>query len=159
MNRTTGPTRTPDDLLIITGGLAFPEGPIMMEDGSVVVVEIADGCLTRVAPDDTKEVIARTGGGPNGLATGPDGAIYICNNGGLSWHESEHGLLPERFVEFGSHKLARIERFDPKTGGLEILYPVSPGAPMNGPNARILAVTKWQGFMEKNSFLVRALYQ
>ncbi len=69
----------------ITDGLRFPEGPIAMPDGSVVLVEIERGTLTRVLPDGTKEVIAETGGGPNGAAIGPDGACYICNNGGFKW--------------------------------------------------------------------------
>ena len=67
----------------ITSGLQFPEGPIAMNDGSVLVVEIKRGTLTRVTPDGTKEVVAETGGGPNGAAIGPDGMVYICNNGGL----------------------------------------------------------------------------
>src|SRR5437899_13105416 len=66
----------------ITSGLRFPEGPVAMDDGSVLVVEIARGTLTRVRPNGAKEVIAETGGGPNGAAIGPDGKVYICNNGG-----------------------------------------------------------------------------
>src|SRR5713101_9156568 len=68
----------------ITSGLRFPEGPVAMEDGSVLVVEVARGTLTRVRPNGAKEVVAETGGGPNGAAIGPDGKVYICNNGGLS---------------------------------------------------------------------------
>ena len=59
----------------------FPEGPVFMPDGSVIVVEIAGQRLTRVAPDGTKTTIAEMGGGPNGAAMGPDGKIYVCNNG------------------------------------------------------------------------------
>ena len=33
-------------------------------------------------PDGKKERIADAGGGPNGAAIGPDGAIYVTNNGG-----------------------------------------------------------------------------
>jgi gluconolactonase len=69
----------------IAEGLQFPEGPIALDDGSVVLVEIKRGTVTRVAPDGTTSVLAETGGGPNGAAIGPDGAIYVCNNGGFSW--------------------------------------------------------------------------
>ena len=57
----------------IATGLAFPEGPIALADGSVIVVEIAGGRLTRVSPSGKKHIIAELGGGPNGAAIGPDG--------------------------------------------------------------------------------------
>jgi gluconolactonase len=46
-------TRTvdPSDLRVVATGLRFPEGPIAMADGSVLVVEIARGTLTRVRAD------------------------------------------------------------------------------------------------------------
>jgi gluconolactonase len=62
----------------ITDGLLFPEGPIAMADGSVLVVEIKGGRLIRVQPDGRKETVAELGGGPNGAAIGPDGQCYIC---------------------------------------------------------------------------------
>src|SRR5687768_816555 len=52
----------------ICRGLRFPEGPVAMPDGSVLLVEIARGTLTRVEPDGRVEVVAETGGGPNGAA-------------------------------------------------------------------------------------------
>jgi len=61
----------------ITSGLEFPEGSIAMDGGSVLVVEIKRGTLTRVRPNGSKEVVAETGGGPNGAAIGPDGMVYI----------------------------------------------------------------------------------
>jgi gluconolactonase len=64
----------------IASGLRFPEGPIAMDDGSVVLVEIERGTLSRVNPGGSIEVIAELGGGPNGAAMGPDGAISVCNN-------------------------------------------------------------------------------
>src|SRR5690349_11698455 len=70
------------DIRIIATGLGFPEGPVWMADGSVILGEISGKKVTRVAPDGTKTEIGRAGGGPNGCATGPDGALYVCNNGG-----------------------------------------------------------------------------
>ena len=78
----------------ITSGLKFPEGPIAMNDGSVVLVEIQSGHLTRVAPDGTITRIAETGGGPNGAAIGPDGKVYVCNNGGFEWAEVDGMTIP-----------------------------------------------------------------
>ena len=39
------------DLRVIATGLRFPEGPVAMDDGAVLVVEIARGTLSRVTPD------------------------------------------------------------------------------------------------------------
>src|ERR1700719_4367064 len=69
---------------VLATGLEFPEGPVVMPDGSVVLVEIRGQRLTRVWPDGRKEVVAQIPGGPNGAAIGPDGKCYICNNGGGS---------------------------------------------------------------------------
>ena len=83
-------TRTlePANLRVVATGLQFPEGPVAMDDGSVVLVEIAAGRITRVQPDGSTTTVAEPGGGPNGLAVGPDGALYVTNNGGcFDWHE------------------------------------------------------------------------
>ena len=46
------------DLELVAEGFQFPEGPIAMADGSVVLVEIERKTLTRVAPDGTTSIIA-----------------------------------------------------------------------------------------------------
>ena len=66
------------ELRVVATGLCFPEGPVAMADGSVVLGEIERQTLSRVLPDGRVQVIARTGGGPNGVALGPDGAFYVC---------------------------------------------------------------------------------
>src|SRR5262245_8034749 len=65
----------------VASGLLFPEGPLALPDGSVLVVEMCGGRITRILPGGGTDVVADTGGGPNGLALGPDGAVYVCNNG------------------------------------------------------------------------------
>ena len=55
---------------VVAEGLKFPEGPICMPDGSIVLVEIAAGRLSRVQADGSIDVIAELGGGPNGAAIG-----------------------------------------------------------------------------------------
>ena len=82
------------DLRLVCDGLRFPEGPIAMDDGSVVVVEIQSGTLARVSPDGDVTLVAETGGGPNGAAIGPDGKVYVCNNGGFEWHEFDGMTVP-----------------------------------------------------------------
>jgi gluconolactonase len=116
----------------ITTGLRFPEGPVALPDGSVLVVEI-ERCLTRVLPDGTKEVVATPGGGPNGAAIGPDGRCYICNNGGFEFiQDPEHGLRP--VVEAWDYSGGRIERGDLQTGAVEVLYRGTPEVQLRGPN-------------------------
>ncbi len=120
-------------LRTITTGLRFPEGPVAMPDGSVLVVEIERRCLTRVLPDGAKQVVATPGGGPNGAALGPDGKCYICNNGGFEFVEDpEHGLRP--VVQAWDYSGGRIERIDLETGAAEVLYRGTPEVQLRGPN-------------------------
>src|SRR3990172_1372303 len=105
----------------ITSGLRFPEGPVAMPDGSVLVVEIEAGRLTRVAPDGRKTMVSQHTGGPNGAAIGPDGKVYVCNNGGFNWHEDpKYGLRPTGQAD--DYSGGRIERVDLATGAIETLY-------------------------------------
>jgi gluconolactonase len=74
------------DFRVVARGLNYPEGPVYCKDtGTVLVVEIGARILSRIYPDGSKpkEVVATLGGGPNGAAHGPDGAVYVCNDGGF----------------------------------------------------------------------------
>lgn len=120
------------DLKIIAEGLRFPEGPVMLADGSVAVVEIARGTVSRVAPDGAVSVIASPGGGPNGLALGPNGALFVCNNGGFIWHEEPGMLRPIGTPD--DYAGGRIERIDMATGTVTVLYDSCDGIKLKGPN-------------------------
>lgn len=121
------------DMQIITEGLRFPEAPVVMPDGSVIVTEIEQGRITRVAPDGSKTVVATPGGGPNGLAIGPDGKLYCCNNGGFNWSEAGGFLAPHGIAS--DYSGGRIERIDIDTGEVEILYKSGDhGCVLRGPN-------------------------
>jgi gluconolactonase len=118
---------------IVTAGLKFPEGPVAMPDGSIILTEIASGEITRVAPDGRKETVARPGGGPNGLAIGPDGKLYCCNNGGFNWNISNGMYAPHGIAD--DYSGGRIERIDIATGEVEILYKSGDfGCVLRGPN-------------------------
>ncbi len=121
-----------DRLREITTGLQFPEGPVALTDGSVLVVEIARRTLTRVYPDGRKEIVAHTGGGPNGAAIGPDGKCYLCNNGGFEFVTDEHGLRPVR--QAWDYSGGRIERVDLDSGAVEVLYRGTAEVQLRGPN-------------------------
>jgi gluconolactonase len=116
----------------ITSGLQFPEGPVAMNDGSVLVVEIKRQTLTRISPDGTKQVVATTGGGPNGAAIGPDGKVYICNNGGFEWGEVGGLLVPGHQPK--DYTSGSVQRVDLATGKVETLYTECDGHLLRGPN-------------------------
>ena len=106
------------DVKILATGLGFPEGPVVCADGSVVLTEIRNQRCSRVTPDGKVSLFSNCGGGPNGLAIGPDGYFYLCNNGGSRYVEGHSmGLGPHPDYKFGS-----IERIDPKTGEAKLLY-------------------------------------
>jgi gluconolactonase len=117
----------------VAEGLAFPEGPIAMADGSVILVEIRRGTLSRVTPDGVTQVIAELGGGPNGAAIGRDGCVYVCNNGGR-FHFTEidgrvfPGLAPK------THQSGAIQRVNLATGAVDTLYTEVDGWPLWAPN-------------------------
>jgi gluconolactonase len=116
----------------VTSGLAFPEGPIALPDGSFLVVEIEGKTLKRVLADGRHEVVAHLGGGPNGAAIGPDGRCYVCNNGGFSFHKSCDLTLPG--LAPADYQGGWIDVVDLATGKSEVLYRACGEYPLRGPN-------------------------
>ena len=120
------------DFEIVADGLRFPEGPVALSDGGLLVVEIAGQRLTRIAPDGRKTVVAELPGGPNGAAVGPDGKVYICNNGGFEWHEADGLLIPGHSAH--DHRGGSIQRVDIASGAVETVYTECDGRPLQAPN-------------------------
>lgn len=119
---------------IIAEGLRFPEGPVWLPNGDLLVGEMAKNRVVRITPHGkvTTEV-ELPGGSPNGLAIGPDGALYICNSGGFAWEDTDDGYLrsvgkPAGFTG-GS-----IDRYDLKTKKLTTLYTHCGDKRLIGPN-------------------------
>jgi len=123
----------------LASGLQFPEGPVAMEDGSVLLVEIARGTLTRVSADGKVSVAADLGGGPNGAAIGPDGAVYVCNNGGFRFHTEPDGCF-RPVAQADDYAGGRIERVNLGTGRFERVLDSVDGAPLRGPNDLVFDV-------------------
>ena len=118
---------------VIADDLWFPEGPVWVGDGSLLVVEIRRKTLTRVWPNGRKVIVATLGGGPNGAAIGPDGHCYVCNNGGFSFKQRADG----RWVTSGTpddYVTGRIERVNIETGKFELLYDRVGDLKIRGPN-------------------------
>jgi len=120
------------DMQIIAKDLRFPEGPVARPDGSVILVEIAAGRLTQVLPDGKKRIVAKTGGGPNGAAIGPDGRCYVCNNGGMPFVDKK-GLTFPGLAEDDA-PTGWIEAIDLGSGDIEVLYTNCDDRPLCGPN-------------------------
>jgi gluconolactonase len=121
----------PDDIRIIASGLGFPEGPVWMADGSVILGEISGSKVTRVSPDGGKSEIGKAGGGPNGVALGPDGALYVCNNGGAVYQTTPSFLSTGPAPDYNG---GAIQRIDPRTGDTRVLYSACNGHKLSAPN-------------------------
>jgi gluconolactonase len=112
---------------ILATGLRFPEGPVALDDGTVLVVEIEGGALTRIGKDGDRSSIP-CGGGPNGAAVGPDGAVYVCNNGGFVFTTNGGIRFPSGGAE--GNRGGYIQRVDLATGFVEALFTEVDGVPI-----------------------------
>jgi len=117
---------------IVASGLEFPEGPVALPDGSLLVVELRGKRLTRIAPNGERCVVAQLDGAPNGAAIGPDGRCYICNNGGMTFQPVGDLLLPGAAPDV--YRGGWIEAVDLDTGAHEILYRSCGDIPLRAPN-------------------------
>jgi gluconolactonase len=106
---------------------------VVLPDGSVAVCEIKGGRVTRVALDGAKDVIAEPGGGPNGAQLGPDGKLYVCNNG-AAYDFVDIGGLTVTHQPPSGHQGGRIDRIDLDTGEVDVLYEQADGHPLIAPN-------------------------
>jgi gluconolactonase len=120
-------------LALVAEGLRFPEGPVAMADGSILLTEMEARRISRVTPDGKISVVAETGGGPNGLAIGPDGALYVTDNGGAFQFRVVDGVtftLPAP----AEHKGGSIQRIDLGTGAIATLYTQCGDRTLSSPN-------------------------
>ena len=125
----------PVNLRVVATGLQFPEGPVAMGDGSVLVTEIAAGRITRCRPDGSTEVVAETGGGPNGAAIGADGALWVTNNGGcFDWHEIMGLTIPGSPPPSSWPGHGSLQRVDLVTGDVTTVVEEVGGNPLRAPN-------------------------
>ncbi len=137
------------ELRVVCSGLGYPEGPVALSDGSVLLVELSAGTLSKIAPDGQRSIVATTGGSPNGAALGPDGKVYICNSGGFSFIYFGHagvsltpspGAIAVTTDAAPGNTGGSIQRVDPGTGHVETLYTEFQGLmgdgmhPLRGPD-------------------------
>lgn len=122
------------ELTEIASGLKFPEGPIALRDGRVILVEMFGPRITMVDPDGAKHTVAEIRGGPNGAAIGPDGSLYLCNNGGCFTEIDFGGLCFPGPFDPSRYSGGRIQKVNIDTGAVEDLYTSCDGRPLRAPN-------------------------
>lgn len=120
---------------VVASGMGFIEGPIACDDGTLLVLDMYSCAVERVDPQSGRiEQFAYTGGGPNGAAFGPDGAVYLCNNGGLAIEKTpEGGNLPLLGSEARDPVTPSIQRIAPD-GTVSTLYTHCGEHPLQAPN-------------------------
>lgn len=111
--------------------LRYPEGPVALADGSIVVSEVGGGAITRIHGGEVT-VIAETLGSPAGCALGPDGALYVCNSGGTLFRE--RGGITEPHGTHPDYSGGLIQRVDLTTGAVTTLYTECDGTRLSSPN-------------------------
>ena len=123
--------------------LGFPEGPVAMADGSVLFVQIQKETLSRLGTDGKVVPVAEIPGGPNGVAIGPDGAAYVCNNGGVYTFLED---VPDPYDPSGKKTITvinqdhsnyiggSIQRVDLDTGAVMTLYDAFEGTRLLAPD-------------------------
>ncbi len=70
----------------LAAGIGFTEGPVWTQSGELLVTSMSRGLVYQVdlgPADEPRPPLAsyETGGGPNGLAEGPGGLVYVAQNG------------------------------------------------------------------------------
>ena len=95
-------------------GLGHPEGPDVLPDGRIVMVETYTSKIIAWSPERGIHDYAICGGGPNACMLGSDGAVYITQNGGTvgAWKAdvmsvpSIQKAWPDGRVEFAVKEVA-----------------------------------------------------
>lgn len=72
------------EVVTLTEGLGHPEGPDVLPDGRVVMVETYTGKILAWSGERGLHDYLVCDGGPNACTVGSDGAVYITQNGGTA---------------------------------------------------------------------------
>ena len=153
----TGPTRRvlgEDEVKVFGSGVIAPEGPTVLPNGDVAMVEFSQGTVVVLDRSGDKRILAHVGNGVAGTIMGNDGALYVAKsdlgafmrnmpppgdgarppgsmpppgNGGPPPEPPEGGLPIDDTP-------SAIWRIDLETEEAEVLYEEEQGEPLAGPN-------------------------
>ena len=104
---------------LLASGLGFPEGPVVMGDGRIVLCDGNTGELLQYA-DGTVSPYAHTGGSPWGAVLGSDAAVYLTQGGNVPGSGDTSAV-------------SGIQRVLPD-GSVELLFSEVAGYSLYGPN-------------------------
>jgi gluconolactonase len=101
---------------VLASNLGFPEGPVVMPDGSIVLCDGNTGELLRW-DGGSMGTFATTGGSPWGAVLGSDGAVYVTQGGNVPGSPDQSavpgiqrvnadGSVEMLSTEIGGHSLA-----------------------------------------------------
>jgi gluconolactonase len=145
-------------LEVLAEGLGFPEGPVVASDGTLYAVDVDGARVLRVA-DGAATVVARPGGGPNGMVLVNDRTAVIANNGGFRWTQTGGVRVPLDLATYTNEPPGFsggwIERVDLITGEVIVLHTQCAGWPLRGPND--LAVDETGGIWFTDTGKVRRM--
>jgi len=121
----------------VASGLESREGPIALADGTSWSSNFSD--IVSVACFQT----ARSKGWPRFRASqwaaiGPDGAVYVCNNGGWLQLVEVNGVRTMGPPDWSAYIGGRTQRIDLDRGTVTDLYTECDGRPLRAPNDLVM---------------------
>ncbi|MGC3980852.1 MAG: SMP-30/gluconolactonase/LRE family protein [Steroidobacteraceae bacterium] len=154
-------TLSDSQVKVVGTGIVAPEGPTVLPDGSVAMVEFSPGNIVSVHPDGTREVITHPGSGVVGTVLGKDGALYVAKldtsafmrrananppaADGMNAAPAAEGMAGAPPASSGMSAMdgtpSAILRIDLNTKQVSKLYTELDGRPIGSPND--LAVDEW----------------
>jgi gluconolactonase len=104
-------------LTLLAEPLQHPEGPDLLDDGDLVMVETWTGKIKAYRPGRGLSDHAVTHGGPNACAVGSDGCIYVTQNGGR-WKKWTADLMSPPGIQRVTPS-GRVETIITRVDGIE----------------------------------------